>query len=56
MLLFSDGWLARLPEPGVINVCVALLGHLFSHAAIASHSEKCSARQHAPCLPANEKI
>lgn len=51
MLLFSDGWLARLPEPGVINVCVALFGHLFSHAVITSRSEKCSQKEHGSFLP-----
>lgn len=55
MLLFSDGWLVRLPEPGMINVWVVLFGHLLSHTVIASHSGKCSERQHGSCLPGNEK-
>lgn len=38
VLLFFDGWLARLPEPGVINVRVALFGRLFSHPVIASRN------------------
>lgn len=38
VLLFFDGWLARLPEPGVINVRMALFGRLFSHPVIASRN------------------
>lgn len=57
MLLFSDGWLVRLPEPGLINVHAVLFRPVFSHAVIAlCCTEKRLARPNVLSLPGNEKI